>query len=68
MNEVATMRAQIDQDIQAMKQLQKYASIAGYELITHRFKHFASCFERLAAEVGTATAIMELTRKMAERF
>ena len=68
MSEVAHIRAQIDQEIEAMRQAQAYASVAIHDIITHRYEHLTSCFERLAAEVGTTAAIEEIAQKMEEKL
>jgi hypothetical protein len=68
MSEIARIRAQIDQEIEAMRQAQAYASVASHDIITHRYEHLTRCFERLAAEVGTTAAIEEIARKIEERL
>ncbi len=68
MSEVARIRAQIDREIEAMRQAQAYASIASHDIITHRYEHLTSCFEILAAEVGTTAAIEEISRRMEEKL
>lgn len=66
MSEVARIRAQIDQEIEAMRQAQAYAGVARHDIIMHRYENLAGCFERLAARLGPMTAIEEIVRKMEE--
>jgi len=68
MREVAQIRAQIDQEMEALRQARAYASVARHDVIAHRYERLASCYERLAAELGTATAIEEIVRKMEEKL
>lgn len=64
MSEVARIRAQIDCEIEAMRQAQGYAVVARHDIITHRYENLTACFERLAAKIGEATAIAEIVQKM----
>jgi hypothetical protein len=66
MSEIARIRAQIDQEIEAMRQAKAYASVASHDVITHRYEHLTRCFEHLAAEVGPTAAIEEIARRMEE--
>lgn len=66
MSEVARIKARIDQEIEAMRQAQAYASVASHDIITHRYEHLTACFESLAAKVGTTAAIEEIARKLEE--
>ncbi len=64
MSEIARIREQIDQEIEAMRQAKACASVARHDIIIHRYEKLGLCFERLAAELGTTTAIEEIARKL----
>lgn len=66
MSEVARIRAQIDCEIEAMRQAQGYASVASHDIITHRYENLTNCFERLAAKLGPQQAIAEIAQKLEE--
>jgi hypothetical protein len=57
-SEIVQLRANIDQEIEAMRQgLSGYAAVSRHEVITHHFENLGVILENLSAQVGEQVAV-----------
>lgn len=57
-SEIARLRVNIDQEIEAMRQgLSGYAIVSRHEVITHHFEKLGHMLENLSAYVGEQVAV-----------
>ncbi len=57
-SEIARLRAQIDQEIAAMRLgLDGYAVVSKHAFINHRFEQLGKCIERLRPQIGEQKAV-----------
>jgi hypothetical protein len=66
-SEVARLRQQIDQEIEAMRQaMSGYAVVSAHEMITNHYQTLGTCFEELTAQMGEQAAIETIIARLEE--
>jgi hypothetical protein len=66
-SEVARLRQQIDQEIEAMHlAMSGYAIVSAHDIITNHYQNLGACFEELSTQVGEQAAIEAIIARLEE--
>jgi len=66
MSDITTIRAQINKEIEAMQNAQRYTVVARHTIITHHYGALESYYTQLTNQVGKQQAIEEVINRLEE--
>jgi hypothetical protein len=65
LSQVARLRQQIDQEIEAMRQaVHGYATVSAHDIITHHYQNLGACFEELSTQIGEQAALETMLARL----